>query len=268
MPERLLFDAHNHLQDPRLGARPEELAATARAAGVVAMAVNATGEHDWAAVGRLAETVPGVRPQFGLHPWWVPGRAGDWRDRLVGWLDRFPAAGVGEIGLDRWKPGLAYEGQEQVFLDQWQLACDGNRPASLHVLKAWGRIHELLREHPGPACGFLLHSYGGPAELVEPLVRLGAFFSFPGYFLRDGKERARAVFRVVPVDRLVIETDAPDQTLPDHLNPHPLLDAAGHPLNHPANLSAVLEGLAALRGEDADTLAARTLANAHRLFGG
>ena len=82
-------------------------------------------------------------------------------------LDAHSAA-VGEIGLDRWKEGLNYEGQEDVFVTQLRIAAERNLPASIHCLKAWGRILELLQEGPVPERGFLLHSYGGPTEMVQP----------------------------------------------------------------------------------------------------
>jgi len=98
---------------------------------------------------------------------------------------------------------------------QLRPGCQRILPASIHCLQAWGRIHELLRDHPRPARGFLLHSYGGSKEMVEPLAKLGAYFSFPGYFMHERKARQREAFQAVPLDRLLIETDAPDQLLPD-----------------------------------------------------
>jgi len=181
-------DAHNHLQDERFARRQAEIVATARAAGVTQMVVNGSCEEDWPQIATLAREFPGlVVPSFGYHPWYVAERTPRWRDTLVDWLDCTPGAVVGEIGLDRWKPGLAYEGQEEVFVAQLRLAAERNLAASLHCLQAWGRLHDLLREQPRPARGFLLHSYGGPAEMVAPLAKLGARFSFPGYFMHERK---------------------------------------------------------------------------------
>src|ERR1019366_5990338 len=125
-----------------------------------------------------------------------------------------------------------------------QIAAARNLPVSIHCLQAWGRLHELLRDHPRPARGFVLHSFGGPAEMIPAFAKLGAYFSFPGYFLHERKPRQRETFRQVPPDRLLIETDAPDQPLPDEKVLHPLVAADGRPLNHPANLVAVYAGLA------------------------
>jgi TatD DNase family protein len=260
------FDAHNHLHDERFGGRQEALLAEALAAGVSAMVVNGSAEDDWPAVLDLAQRHPQVIPSFGCHPWYVRERSAAWLDRLGGFLDRAPSA-VGEIGLDRWKKGLPYEDQEAVFAQQVRIAAARNLPASIHCLKAWGRLLEILRAEPRPACGFLLHSYGGPAEMVAPLAELGAYFSLPGCFARSDKEKKREAFRAVPPDRLLIETDAPDQLPPPELVTHPLADAEGAAaLNHPANLPAIYRFAAELYGEPLDTLARRVHANFARLF--
>jgi TatD DNase family protein len=262
-------DAHNHLQDDRFAGRQAGLVSAARTAGVARMVVNGSCEADWPQIAALAREFPGlVVPSFGYHPWYVGERTARWRDTLVEWLERTPGAVVGEIGLDRWKPELSYDGQEEVFVAQLRLAAERNLAASLHCLQAWGRLYDLLREQPRPARGFLLHSYGGPVEMVAPLAKLGAHFSFPGYFMHERKARQRETFKAVPLDRLLIETDAPDQLLPDAANRHPLTEAlTGKPLNHPANLPAVYEFMAELRGVPLAEFSAQVEVNFRRLFG-
>ena len=262
-----LFDAHNHLQDERFGDAAAELLAASVRAGVARMVVNGSCEDDWPAVRALALAHREVLPSFGIHPWYVGERTDGWLENLRRQVGEGPAA-VGEIGLDQWKPGLDYAGQEEVFVAQLRLAAEGNLPVSIHCLQAWGRLVELLREGPRPARGFLLHSYGGSLELVAPLAKLGAYFSFPGYFAHERKARQRETFRHVPPERLLIETDAPDQLLPEALNEHPLTDAkTGRALNHPANLGAVYRCVAGLVGEPVAALAERVEGNFLRLFG-
>ena len=259
------YDAHNHLQDERFAGRPAELVAECAQAGVARMVVNGACEGDWPEVLALAKAHPLVLPSFGYHPWYLGERTPEWRQNLEKFLDAVPSA-VGEIGLDRWKPGLPYAGQEEVFLAQLAVAAERNLPVSIHCLQTWGRLEELLRGQARPAGGFVLHSFGGPVEMIPGLARLGAYFSFPGYFLHARKERQRAAFRQVPADRLLVETDAPDQPLPPELIRFPLADAAGKPLNNPANLGTVYEGLAAVRGESVEALAARVEENFLRVF--
>jgi TatD DNase family protein len=267
-----LHDAHNHLQDERFGGCQEELIEACRGEGVVAMVVNGACESDWPAVAGLARSHPDlVIPSLGYHPWYVGERTSAWREAFERALRETPGTVVGEIGLDRWKPGLELVAQEQVFVWQLRLAAERGLPASIHCLRAWGRLFDLLRAQPRPSRGFLLHSYGGPVEMVEPLARLGAYFSLPGYFAHDRKQRQRETFRHVPAERLLIETDAPDQGLPAARVRHrvpgdPAADGAC-PLNHPANLRAVYDFAAELLGRSLDDLAAQVEANFTRLFG-
>lgn len=278
-----LYDAHNHLQDERFGGRQAELVAACRAAGIVGMVVNGACESDWPDVAALAARFPDfVRPSFGYHPWYVAERTPGWQATLGRFLDHHPGASIGEIGLDRWKPGLDFAAQEAVFTWQLRLAAERNLPASIHCLQAWGRLFDLLRAGPRPARGFLLHSYGGPEEMVAPLAKLGAYFSLPGYFAHERKHRQRAAFKEVPRDRLLIETDAPDQCLPvagagteaasnvpGGVERYALHDpASGKPINHPANLAAVYEFAAGLVGEPVEVLAEQVEANFRRLFAG
>ena len=262
-------DAHNHLHDERFGGRQEEFLAACRAAGIVRMVVNGSCEQDWPHVAALAHAHPDfIIPSFGYHPWYVHERTPCWLELLKRCLDESPGSVIGEIGLDRWKPGLSYDGQEEVFAAQLELAAQRNLPASIHCLHAWGRMHDLLRTKPRPARGFLLHSYGGAQEMVTPLASLGAYFSLPGYYAHERKARQRETFRHVPADRLLIETDAPDQSLPDALNEHALFDpASGRALNHPVNLPAVYRFAAGLLQQSTKDLVAKVEENFLRLFG-
>lgn len=266
-----LYDAHNHLQDDRFGGRQDELLATAVRDGLVRMVVNGACEEDWPHVAALAQKHPLVLPSFGYHPWYLHEHTKQWRENLLRFLDATPAA-VGEIGLDRWKPGLPYEPQEEMFLAQLAIAAERNLPVSIHCLQAWGRMLELLKTNPLPTRGFLLHSYGGPREMIESFAKLGAYFSLPGYYAHERKERQRETFRHVPLERLLMETDAPDQALPEsggwhqHASQHKLM-AEGKGINHPANIAAVYAFGAELRGITLETLATSVEENFRRLFG-
>jgi TatD DNase family protein len=280
-----LFDAHNHLQDSRFSGRQPDWIPSVRDAGLVRMVVNGACEEDWGDVRRLADAFPEVMPAFGLHPWYLHSRTEKWRDELVRRIDSAPGASVGEIGIDRWildqpahvrgryVPELAavepapLEVQEEVFVWQLRLAAERGVAASIHCLHAWGRLLELLKANPLPKRGFLLHSYGGPAEMIPALAKLGAYFGFPGYFLQERKGRQQEVFRSVPADRLLVETDAPDQLPPLEFRPHPLAGENGGELNHPANIEAIYRGLAGVRGEPVEELAESVAENFVRLFG-
>jgi TatD DNase family protein len=262
-----LYDAHNHLQDDRLAPHLEAVLAASRHEGVARMVVNGTREADWPAVLELARVCPEVLPSFGYHPWHVKERSPDWQQVLRRHLDAVPSA-VGEIGLDHWMKDYDAARQEEVFSWQMRLAAERDLPVSVHCLQAWGKLLELLQAGPRPRRGFLLHSFGGPQEMIPALAGLGAYFSISGYFSHERKARQREAFRRVPPERLLIETDAPDQLPPPGRNRYPLADAkTGRPLNHPANLAAVYQFAAELLDTSVEKLGERVEENFQKLFG-
>lgn len=262
-----LYDAHNHLQDERFGSHLEELLVAAAKEGIVKMVVNGSCEEDWPKVLDLARRHSEVIPSFGYHPWYMKERSPGWQQELIKVLDEVPSA-VGEIGLDRWIKDYDTPQQEGAFIWQLRLAATRNLPASIHCLKAWGRLLEILQREPRPKCGFVLHSFGGPKEMVPALNELGAYFSFPGYFAHERKIKQRETFRAVPTDRLLIETDAPDQLLPEHLSSYSITDSKGKVLNHPANLGAVYRFVAEFLGKPIEKLVKQVEENFLRVFAG
>jgi len=196
MPEAS-FDSHCHLQDPRFAGRIAEVLARARAAGVTHMVCCATREADWDRVLELARDHAGVLPMLGLHPWFVAEAAPGWPGRLRT-LAQAPRIGIGECGLDfsPGRPGRA--GQEAAFEAQVRLAIDLDRPLSIHCVRAWGRLLDLLRRTGIPAAGAALHAFSGSAEVAAELQALGLYLSCPG-----AKPPA-----ALPT-RLLYETDAP-----------------------------------------------------------
>jgi TatD DNase family protein len=229
--------------------------------------VNGTREEDWEGVAEMAAKESFVLPSFGLHPWYVGERTKGWLDALHERLAAHPGAGIGEIGLDRWVKGHDIEQQKEVFLAQMAVAAEENRPATIHCLKAWGALWELIEHQPVPACGFLIHAYGGPMEMVKGFVERGARFSFNAYFLDERKGARREVFREIPLDRLLVETDAPDMLPPDELNRYPLSDESGRAINHPGNIALAHESLAEIRGMSVEALAKQVGENFDCLFG-
>lgn len=277
-----LCDAHNHLQDEWLRAARPQIASALAEAGVVAGVVNGTSEADWPEVLALARDHAFVRPSFGLHPWDVGNAGPAWRGVLRQILMGNPHAAVGEVGLDRWilerarpdDPRLVGLRRatlaEQVDALRWQLelAATLDRPVTLHCLEATGALLDVLRTSPRLKRGFLLHAYSGPSELVPTFAALGAYFSFNGAFLESRHAAKREVFRSIPEDRLLAETDAPAMALPAEHRRYKLPDTVdGFAVNHPANIGAVYAGLAEIRGAPLDQLAASIERNFVRLFG-
>lgn len=260
-----MHDAHNHIHSPRLAPWRTAFLAELPALGLRRAVVNGTCEADWPAVKALAAEVPWVLPSYGLHPWFVNERTPAWREYLLAFLDTNSA--IGEFGLDRWIVGHDIAAQSECFTWQLAIAAERNLPATIHCIRAWGALWEILKNHPVPTRGFLLHAYAGPAEMVPGFIALGAYFSFSPYFLYERKATQRAIFAEIPADRLLVETDAPDMTPPPEQNPHPISGSDLKPLNHPANIVTAYEALAALRGISIESLGTLTAENFTRLFG-
>lgn len=262
-----LLDAHCHYHDTRLLPWRAEFLAELPALGVRRAVVNGTREEDWPAVAELSANVPWVLPSFGLHPWHVNERTSVWRETLLRFLDAHPGAGIGEIGLDRWIEGHDLEAQSECFRTQLSIAAERNLPTTIHCIRAWGALWEIISSSCLPPRGFLLHAYGGPAEMIAGFVGRGSFFSFSPYFLHGRKTVQREIFRTLPADRILVETDAPDMAPPPEHNPRPLAGADAKPLNHPANIVSAYDALAEIRGVTRDELAIQVAENFTRLFG-
>lgn len=230
----MLFDSHNHLQTPRFDQLRDDLILEMRRVGISRCVVNGTTESDWPKVKGLAQDHPDlVIPSYGLHPWHLKQRSDHWLNTLVGLLKESPTAAVGECGLDRWFRGHDIDLQLPIFKKHLDLAVHFDRPITIHCLKAWGPLLTVLKKSTVLPTRILLHSYSGSLETARELLRLGAHFSFSGHFLHSRKAKVREIFRQLPPDRILVETDAPDMRPP---SPNYRLED----LNHPANLPDIV----------------------------
>ncbi|ESW23816.1 hypothetical protein PHAVU_004G078000 [Phaseolus vulgaris] len=300
-----LFDAHCHLQDPRIFTKAQHLIKTTQDTGVVYFVVNGVCEQDWHSVKHMAETFPCVIPSFGVHPWYVKERSPNWFKTLREYFDSTPSAAVGEIGLDKGSHGrkIDFSEQVEVFRQQLELAKELNKPASIHCVRAFGDLFELMKSMgPFPA-GVILHSYLGSAEMVPEFSKLGAYFSFSGFLMSLKANKAKKMLKMVPFDRILLETDAPDALPMSNINSlhfvegdssvtqellhaqittsppncssslgdssHVLADAWKLPkdtLNHPANIHIVLDYVASMLEITKEELAELSYQNAVRLL--
>ena len=262
-----LRDAHCHYQFAEV---PYAAVEQARADGVGQAMINGSAPADWEDVAALGRRDPRNRMSFGLHPWDVPTAPAGWRDELRRMLLAHPAAGVGEMGLDRWIEGFDPVAQEAAFRAQLAFAVELDRPLTIHCVRAIGPLMDLLRAAELPRRGFLLHSWNGPVELVPELARLGAYFSFSAHHLPARKADLRGQFAAaIPRERILVETDAPALCPAPEYRVHELpASAEGVEQNHPANLLRNLTELAATMGVPAEQAAATTRANFARLFRG
>lgn len=230
----MLFDSHNHLQNHRFDQHRDDLISEMRRVGISRCVVNGTTESDWPKVKRLAQDHPDlVIPSYGLHPWHLKQRSDHWLNTLADLLIESPNAAIGECGLDRWLRDHDIGLQLPIFQKHLDLAVQFDRPITIHCLKAWGPLLTLLKQGTVLPTRLLLHSYSGSLETAKELLKLGAHFSFSGYLLNSRKAKVQEIFRQLPPDRILVETDAPDMRPP---SPNYQLED----LNHPANLKDIV----------------------------
>jgi TatD DNase family protein len=234
-----MIDAHNHLLDFRFKQKPNELIAHMADAGISACVINSTCASEWDALSQLSRQFPlQIIPCFGIHPW----KADTYDDPQLALLRHllisYPQAAIGECGLDLWVHNPSIEQQIPVFMKQIELSNELNRTLSIHCLKAWKPLLDVLKSNP-PQHPFLMHSYSGSIETAQQLLTLGAYFSFSGYFLHARKSKILEVFKQLPLERLLIETDAPDMMLPQELLPD-----HSETINYPHYLPIILNEFA------------------------
>ena len=168
---------------------------------------------------------------------------------------------VGECGLDYFRNFSTHEQQEQVFRTQLELATQVHKPVFLHERDAHDGFVGILQEYLPRLSGGVAHCFTGTTEQAQRYVDMGLYVGITGWICDERRGAAlREAVRVIPLDRLLIETDAP-YLIPRDIRPKP----ASH-RNEPMHLRAVLHRLAACRGESVEMLAEATTANARRLF--
>lgn len=243
-----LIDSHCHLADERFATGLDAVLSRARVAGVVRWIVPTAGADEWQRLEELAALHEGVLPAYGIHPWYCD-RHRDLHLRQLKHRLRHAVA-LGECGLD-FGPGRPAAAVQEHWLEQqlW-LAESMDMPVILHAYKSLDRLIQMLKAHDG-LCG-VVHGFAGSLQQAERLVDMGYYLGL-GTLLMRSKRIQRLAARL-PEDCLLLESDAPDQSL-----------RKGE-LNQPAVLPQLLATLAALRKACPDQLARRLNANAAQLF--
>lgn len=258
----LYVDTHNHLDFAAFDADRDAVLARALSRGIGGHLVAGVEPDGWVRQRALAAKHPGIRWTAGLHPQWaakltVPGIDTALADLPAQFEGPNAASGVGETGLDRlFVDAATLDVQIHAFRTQLAFARDLDRPLVLHIVKAHGKALEILTADGLPRAGGVVHSFSGNAELARHYVRLGLHLGFVGAVCRENAKKLRAAAAAVPDERLLIETDAPDQPPP------------GHPRrNEPTALIAIAEAVAGVRGRRPEEILVLSTRNSERLFG-
>ena len=245
-------DTHCHLF--LADREPQLLVEEARAVGVGTMICAGIDPETSLRSVELAESFRGVFATAGMHPHTASALDREGGTRIEELLENPQTVAVGETGLDFFRMLSPREDQEANFRLHVSLARESGLPLIVHVRDAWPEILRLLDE--GSAERVVLHCFSGDAELARECVQRGYHLSFAGNVTYPKNEHLREAAVVVPLDRLLVETDTP-YLAPQHLRGRD---------NSPANVVAVIDELARVRGESPEAIRAATTANASDAF--
>jgi len=253
-----LIDTHCHLNFSPLKDDTDGVISRARARGVSSIIVPAYDQENWGEVLALAAR-PRIFPALGIHPWVADqfSTPGNIRKVLGDAIEAAasPVVAIGEIGLDTKSDGPPLEIQIPVYEAQIELAADLDLPVILHCRGAFSELLAPIKRHGGSIRG-LIHAFSRGPELVQRFHAAGLSFGLGGGVTRENARKVRRGAKVIPLNRIVLETDAPS------------IGVAGvrPEKTEPAHVADVAVALAELRGDELNTIAEATTENAIRLF--
>jgi TatD DNase family protein len=254
-----MIDSHCHLDDSRFDADRDALIDRALAAGVTQMVSIGTGDGppDLEVAVRIAEKYDCVLATVGVHPHDASKATAETYPRLAELLKHPKVIGLGEMGLDYHYDHSPRQVQKAVFREQLEIAKSARCPIIIHTREAWDDTLAILDEHWVPAgLPGIMHCFSGGVREAEICVRMGFYISFAGVVTFHKATDLHEAAKVVPADRLLIETDAP------YLAPIPHRGKR----NEPSFVAHTAARLAELRTETIESVHAQTTSNWNRLF--
>ena len=250
----MLTDFHCHLQSDCFKEDLPEVLFRAKKQCVDRFICNSVDIKDWIYTKKTAKQFKGtIIPCFGVHPLYVEERYSHMIPKLLPLLllqsdeEHQIKTPIGEIGLDRHVEERDDALQELDFRTQLQIAKTQNRVVMLHTRKALDRVVEILSEE-GPFPAVLFHGFSGPIGQMKKMVDLGGFFSFSANLLKVNHKKILEAAMQVPLDRVLLESDAPDLPPPMEMIPEDWRLPNGDFKRNPPPFSQILKNLAKTRG--------------------
>lgn len=245
------IDTHCHLDATEFGDTQDALVTEAREAGVSTLVLPSVEAANFAAVQELCARHSACAPAYGIHPMYVDHATPNDLDKLRHYLQQQQPLAVGEIGLDFFVTDYNREKQEYYFSAQLKLAQEFKLPVLLHIRKAQDTVLKQLRRTP--VRGGIAHAFNGSPQQAAEFIKLGFKLGFGGAMTYPRATRLREMAAALPLESIVLETDAPD------IPPAFLQRGAA---NRPACLPRIAQTLAQLRGLPLAEIARITSANA------
>lgn len=253
----MTIDSHCHLDQADYNEPVENIIQRAIEAGVdhiLAVACNPDDFEELADQLKKHSCLYGV---FGIHPEYAHKKQDI--ENLKKYIKKSRAVAVGECGLDYHEAEATKEQQQKLFWAQIDLAHELHLPLMIHARDAEGDMRTILRQAYKEGKledGFVLHCFSGSADMAKEAVQMGGYLSASGVITFKNAERVREVFAEIPLENLLVETDAP------YLAPHPL---RGKP-NEPAYVQHTLAKLAEIKGISVEQMEKTTTENFYRLY--
>ncbi len=256
------IDSHCHLDADAFDADRVDVIHRAKTAGVIQQVVPATIAAGWPKLREVCAGDPGLFPAYGLHPMFLARHHPKHLDDLRQWIERERPVAIGECGLDYFVEELDRDAQLPYFEGQLRLAGEYRLPVIVHARRAVEAVIACIRKLGDPSNGAdaglrgVVHSFSGSRQQAEQLWEAGFLVGLGGPVTYPRAKRLRRLAATMPIEHLLVETDAPDQ---------PDAGIRGE-RNEPCRLASVLATIAELRDEDPDVIAQATTRNAERLF--
>jgi TatD DNase family protein len=250
-----LVDSHCHLDAAEFDHDRAAVIERARAAGVTRQIVPAVDAAGWPKLRNVCADDHGLFPAYGLHPVYLESHRPEHLDALRGWIEREHPVAIGECGLDFHLEELDIPTQQRYFDGQLALAHEYGLPLIVHARQAVDAVIAAIKR-AGRVRG-VVHSFSGSVDQARQLWKLDFMVGLGGPVTFERANRLRKLAATMPIEHLLLETDAPDQPDAQHRGQR----------NEPARITNVLRTIAELRNQDSAEIAAATAANATRLFG-
>ncbi len=251
-----LFDSHCHVDEEKFDEDREAVLQRMLQNGVTRYAVIGsdmrTSEHAVA----FAADHPGAVAVAGIHPHEAKEFRKNDPDQLRAWFLSGQAKAIGEIGLDYYYDLSPRETQMEVCRIQMELAWEIGAPVAFHIRDAHQDMLNLMKDMKSHLTPGIIHCFSGSAEIAREYLKLGYMISFAGPVTFKKAPKLQETARIVPRDRLLIETDSP------YLAPEPVRGRR----NEPANVLYIAQKIAEIRGETTEDVAAYTMKNAMELY--
>lgn len=248
----MIFDSHTHLNVAQFADDLPETLARAQELGISEMAVVGFDQETIKKSLDLSETYENIYSIIGWHPTEAGSYTPAVEKELIKHLPEKKVVALGEIGLDYYWMKDEKDVQEKVFRRQLAIAREQQLPFSIHTRDALEDTYQILKSEKVHVTGGIMHSFSGDVEWMKRFLDLGLHISLSGVVTFKKATEVHEVAQVVPLDKLLVETDAP------YLAPVPYRGKR----NEPGYTRYVVERIAELRGTDWETIAKVTRQNA------